>query len=55
MEELVEGNGWTPRKPTHTVFVHHKAHMARADIKPRTPHTRRERSTTERPRALWNC
>jgi len=26
----VEGNGRTPRNPTHTVFVHHKAQMARA-------------------------
>jgi len=25
-------NGRTPRKPTHTVFVHHKTQMARAGI-----------------------
>jgi len=24
----VGGNGKTPRKPTNTVFVHHKTHMA---------------------------
>jgi len=24
----VRGNGSTPRKPTHMVFVHYKAHMA---------------------------
>jgi len=32
IESLVGGNGRTPRKPTHMVFVHHKAHIARAGL-----------------------
>jgi len=41
----VGGNGTTPRKPTHTVFVHHKVHMAWAGVDPTTPSTRGELST----------
>jgi len=48
------------KKPTHTTFVHHRAHMARARIESGTPRTRGEHSITERPRlqnsshTLWN-
>jgi len=40
----VGGNGRTPRKPTQTVFVHHKAHMAREGFKLTTTSARGERS-----------
>jgi len=41
----VGGNESTPKKPTHTVFVHHKAHVAWAGIDPTTPSTIGEHST----------
>ena len=49
--EKVGGNGRTTRKPTHTVFVHHKAHMAWAGMELTTLSTRGERST-QPPRPL---
>jgi len=35
----VGGNGITPCKDTHTLFVHHKVHMTRGVIEPRIPNT----------------
>ena len=40
------GENWkTLRKPTHTVFVHQKAHMAWGGIEPTILRTSNERST----------
>jgi len=41
----VGGNRRTPKKPTHTMFVHHKAHMARAGFEPTNLNARGERIT----------
>jgi len=43
-------NGRTTRRPKHTMFVHHRAHMARVRIGLETTRTRSERFTAEPPR-----
>lgn len=49
-KKKVKGNGGEPRKkPTRTLFIHHKAHMAVDGIEPRTARTRVEGYTTEPP------
>jgi len=45
----VEDTGEPPRKYTHAMFVHHKAHMSLTEIEPTTTHTRGECSMTKPP------
>jgi len=45
----VGGNGRIPRKPTHTIFVDHKAHVEKEGIELATTNTRVEHSVIEQP------